>query len=285
MVGDARDAGAAEGLVALLNDPAPRARFFAAEALGRAGVASSFAAIVGMLAASDDADVYLRTAGIHALASLGNRPALVALRTHASRGVRLAAVVALRRLKDPAVAGFLEDADPLVVIEAARAINDEGGIPAALPPLARLLDGPVTGDPLVRRVLNANLRVGNAQAAGRIGNFIRRPGVSNAMRVEAVQILGVWVSPSTMDRVDGEYLGATFQTREGAAAAEVVTSLVPLIDAPDSAPELKIAMIESVARLSLKTASTALVGRLRQDSSPQVRVPFNALQTLAELTR
>src|SRR5688572_3658219 len=94
-----------------------------------------------------------------------------------------------------------------------------------------------------------------------------------------------------MDRVDGEYLGATLQGRDTSAATEVLASLVPLLEAADSTAELKIAMVDSAARLGLKAATPTLLGRLRQDSSPQVRAAaFNALQSLggadaAEATR
>ena len=130
ILGDVRDSGAADALVPMLGDTAPRVRFFAAEALGRIGARTAVPAIVRMLAENNDADVHLRSAGVSALASIGDGQALTALSTHASRGARLAAVVALRRMRDPGVARFLDDADPLVVTEAARAINDEGGIAA-----------------------------------------------------------------------------------------------------------------------------------------------------------
>ena len=75
-----------------------------------------------------------------ALSRIGDAAALAPLSTHPSKGVRIAAVVALRRLRHADAARFLADADQRSSLEAARAINDDGGIEAALPSLARLLE-------------------------------------------------------------------------------------------------------------------------------------------------
>ena len=67
-------------------------------------------------------------------------------------------------MKDPSVAEFLKDADEYIVTEAARAINDDYSIEAALPALAMILkEKRFTGEPLLRRAINANLRVGKAE--------------------------------------------------------------------------------------------------------------------------
>lgn len=281
MLGDARSTSAVSALVPLLQDPAPRVRFFAAQALGRTKSREAFAPIVQMLAANDDADVYLRQAGVAALTSIEDRNALAALVSHTSRGVRLAAVVALRRLQDEAVARFLDDADALVVTEAARAINDEGGIVALLPALARLLERPgVTGEPLIRRALSANLRVGDAAAVERVAAFVGRAGLDEELRVEALAVLGVWAAPSNLDRVDGAWIGP-LQNRDAAAARAAVTRLASLLDAPDSSAPVKIAMIEAAAKLGLKTMAPQLLARLRTDSSADVRVAaLGAILTL-----
>jgi putative membrane-bound dehydrogenase-like protein len=210
MLGDARASAAAESIIPLLRDPAARPRFFAAEALGRIKYARAVAPIVQMLADNDDRDAALRHAGSYALASIGDAPAIAALAQHSSRAVRLAAVVALRRLRDPSVARFLQDPAEAVVVEAARAINDEGGIAAALPALARLLDETrFTNEALLRRAISANLRLGTAEAADRLAAFAAAPASPRAMGAEAANALATWTAPSMFDRVDGSYLGPT----------------------------------------------------------------------------
>jgi len=270
MLGDARDAGATGALIAALADPAPRVRFFAAEALGRIGAPSAIVPIAGMLAANDGEDVYLRTAGVHALAGIGDPAALEALAAHRSAAVRIAAVVALRRLGDPRAAMFLEDADPLVVTEAARAINDEGGIVQALPALAAALDGPIETEAFVRRALSANLRVGDGAAARRVGAFAARDGEPEPMRREAVAVLGVWGEPSTLDRVDGAWIGQP-GPRDTAAARIAATGLLELLETPVTSAELRIAILDTAVSLRLDRAADAMRIALA-DADPRVRM-------------
>jgi quinoprotein glucose dehydrogenase len=237
---------------------------------------------VDMLAANDDRDVYLRHAGSLALARIGDAAALAALHGHASRGVRIAAIVALRRLDSPAVSRFLADADEIVVTEAARAINDDGGIEAALPALGRLLEETrFTSEPLLRRAINANLRVGSADALARVAGFAKETSRPEALRVEAVRALGVWPSPSPLDRVDGMYHGRPAQGRDSAAAGAAVLQLLKGLDGSGSSVEMKVALADAAGRLRVDGAAPVLVAQVRNDPSAEVRVAaLRALQTL-----
>ena len=209
LIGDVRDAGAADALVPLLADSSPRVRFFAAQALGRLASRPAVPALVAMLAGNDDRDANLRHAGSLALSRIGDAASVAALSTHPSRAVRIAAIVALRRMRHPDVTRFLGDADEQVVIEAARAINDDGSIEAAVPALARVLDDRrFTAEPLLRRAINANLRVGDATAFARVAAFAADASRSAVIRAEAQAVLAGWQSPSPFDRVDGMYRGA-----------------------------------------------------------------------------
>ncbi len=288
-LGDVRARDAVAALRPVLADADARPRFFAAEALGRIGDKAALSALVQMLAANDDRDVYLRHAGSAALAQLGDPAALAALSTHASRAARLGAVVALRRLKDPGVARFLGDRDELVVTEAARAINDEKGIRAALPSLAAVLGQTAfTSEALLRRAISANARLGTGEAAERLAAFALRTAASIDLREEATRALAVWMTPSRFDRVDGAELGTAQATgRDAAAARTALATLVPMLDRPDTATPLKLAVIDAVARLDLKTASPVLLARLKTDTASPVRVAaLGALQAIAatELT-
>jgi putative membrane-bound dehydrogenase-like protein len=208
MIGDVRDPRPADALVALLEDRSARARFFAAEALGRLAYAPAVPGLVKMLADNNDSDVNLRHAGSLALSRIGDASSLAVLSGHGSRAVRVAAVVALRRMRSSEVARFLEDADERVVTEAARAINDDGGIAGAVPSLARMLEERrFAGEPLLRRALSANLRLGSEAARARVTAFANDPGRPAAMREEAGAVLVAWPSPSPLDRVDGTYHG------------------------------------------------------------------------------
>ncbi|AHG88118.1 heme-binding protein [Gemmatirosa kalamazoonensis] len=273
MLGDLRYAPAADSLLPLLKDDAPRARFFAAEALGRLAYRPAVQGIVGMLADNDDRDVWLRQAGATALARIGDTAQVAALASHPSRGVRLAAVVTLRRLRSPDVARFLDDADEAVVTEAARAINDDGGIVPALPALARQLAATrFANTPLVRRAISANLRVGSREALDRLASYASSSGgAANAdtLRAEALAALGAWANPSPMDRVDGAWLGPV-PPRDAVAARAVVAKLVTSLPA-DANEELTLAALNAVANIGAKEAAPMLLAKFQSSAPRAVR--------------
>jgi quinoprotein glucose dehydrogenase len=281
VLGHARAVEAADALMPLVSDENARVRYFSTIALGRMGHREAMPAIVSMLAGDNEQDVYLRSAAVTAFEAIGDRQALNALSTHPSRGVRLAAVVALRRLKDAGVARFLDDVDPLVVTEAARAINDEGGILEALPALARVLERPtIEGEPLVRRALSANLRIGDAAAVERVAAYAQRAGVPEALLVESLAILGVWAAPSNLDRVDGSWI-APLPQREASAAEAALERLASVGTAPGTPVAARVAWVEAVARLRVKSQAPAILARLREDADAGVRVAaLRALQAL-----
>ena len=291
MIGDVRYTAGADRLLPLLMDTAPRARFFAAEALGRIGHKPAAAALVDMLEDNDGHDIYIQHAGSLALASIGDGAALEALARHQSRAVRTAAIVALRRMGQAGVASFLADADELVVTDAARAINDDGSIRAAVPRLAAVLgEKRFTSEPLLRRAINANLRVGSNEALARVAAFAADSTRPDELRVEAVAVLGVWTSPSPMDRVDGFYLdgfdaagqtpGGARAARDGAAARAAVQKLIDDIGS-SATTDMKIALADAAGSLDVKTAAPVLLAQLRTDPAYQVRLAsLRALQTL-----
>ena len=278
LIGDLRYGAASSDLVPLLLDPVPRPRFFAAEALGRIRYRPAIEPLIAMLAENDDEDVYLRHAGVTALARIGVAEPVVALASHPQRGVRLAAVVTLRRMRNAGVARFLSDRDELVVTEAARAINDDGGIEGALPALASVLDSTFSTEALLRRVINANLRVGTEDAVRRVARFAARASANDAMRVEAISVLGVWPKPSVLDRVDGTSLGPV--QRDSAMARAALTSIVDSLFTTGSA-DVQVALADAIGRLRLQSASSLVFAKARSAQAPAVRVA--ALRALATL--
>jgi quinoprotein glucose dehydrogenase len=283
MIGDVRYAATGDRLLPLLNDAAPRVQFFAAEALGRLAHKPAVTALVSMLARNDDRDVYLRHAGSLALASIGDGSALEALAQHESRAVRLAAVIALRRTGNAGVARFLADKDELVVVEAARAINDDGGIEGGLAALAATLaEARFTSEALVRRSISANLRLGTGATAERVAAFaadVTRPA---ALRVEAVSALGVWAAPSPLDRVDGFHLGTAMQqSRDSSAARAAVRRMIDALPKGESTPGMRAALAQAAGQLEIAEAVPTLTAQLKGDPSVEVRLAsLRALQAL-----
>ena len=134
---------------------------------------------------------------------------------------RLTVLQLLRRRAHPALAQFLRDPDPRLVLEAARAIND-AGIEPAYPALAALL--PVaaevrrrtesalssTNPPLylggyeaiLRRALNAHYRLGHTTNAQALVTFVTSTNASDSLRAEALFLLSAWeIQPATPGNV------------------------------------------------------------------------------------
>ena len=278
MLGDIRYAQAGASLVDMLEDVEARPRFFAAEAIGRIGYAQGVQPIIRMLETNDDEDVYLRHAGALALARIGNDEAVLQLETHDSKAVRLAAVIALRRMQHPGIVVFLNDEDEHIVTDAARAINDDASIEDALPELAALLDStPFTNEPLLRRAINANSRLGNAEHANRLADFALRSDVSTALRVEALDALKVWGEPSVVDRVDGTYRGP--DSRESAPASQVLSPLADELLSADNA--IAVSFLNAVNELRTASLESTFKNTLLTHESSEVRIAaLNALHTI-----
>ncbi len=277
ILGDIRYKPAAESIIPLLKDEYARARMFAAEALGRMEHQPAVQPIVDMLEANNDEDVYLRHAGAISLARIGDAETVTALHDHPSAAVRVAAVVALKRMEDPGVAEFLSDSDEFVVTNAARAINDDHQIKEALPDLARMLDqNRFMNEPLLRRAINANLYSGTPENAKRLAEFAVREGVPEEMRIEALATLSVWDNPSTLDRVTGRYRGEI--ERNPAVARQAIEPVISQLLTEGSTP-VKIAAIETVGKLSYAEAYPALISMLKEDAATGVRIAvLRALQ-------
>ncbi|GDX95676.1 glucose dehydrogenase [Planctomycetia bacterium] len=262
-LGDVRHAPAAPFLTDRLRDEAPRVRFFAAQALGRLGDAAAIPALVAVL--RDDAttslrdsitcDHELRHAVITALArcaghrGIGLAPAaanradrLEPFLADPSVDVRLGVTIALRRLRSPLLARCLDDADPAVVLEAARGIHDEP-IETLAPALAEVAarypnvggdrgtaatDRPAPdAEPLWRRVIAANFGVGSGTQAAAVARIAARPDTPVALRKEAIACLEAWPTPGTLDRVLGS--SRPLAARDKAPAAAAIRAALPAL--------------------------------------------------------
>jgi HEAT repeat protein/mono/diheme cytochrome c family protein len=124
MLGEARAIAAADALADLCSDDNARVRAFAAMALGRMGARDKAPFVVSMIAENADRDPFLRHAGVQALAWMNDRARLGELAADPASSIRMAACLAMRKLRDPRIAGFLNDPERVIRLEAARAIND-----------------------------------------------------------------------------------------------------------------------------------------------------------------
>jgi len=185
VLGERRFAGAFDGLIPLLKDPSARVRSFAAMAFGKLGKREALGPLFEMLRENGDQDAWLRHAGVLALVGIGDVAAILETRSDSSRSLRLASLLALRRLNREEVALFLEDPDPAIVFEAARAIND-APVAAATAKLAAMLEKSLP-EKAWSRALNAAYRIGDC---GALTKFALRKEVPEAARAEALRALG-----------------------------------------------------------------------------------------------
>ncbi len=279
VLGDHHFKGAYDRLIALLKDASPRARFYAGIALGKTGYKPAVDPLFAMLAENADKDPILRHAGIMGLTGCADAATLAARANHASASVRGAAVVALRRLQSPQVAAFLKDADPSVVLEAARAIYDMP-IPEAMPALAALLgDRKIADRNILLRSVNANYRLGHAPNAKALAAYAADNAAHTAGRREALTALAAWANPNPKDRL--LYLWRPLPARTNADAVAALTPVISAIlqSAPGNVQE---SAALAAAKLALRSGNDALFALVNDEKATKA-ARTEALRTLASL--
>lgn len=278
VLGDHRRGDAYEGLLALLNDPSLRVRGFAAMALGKLGQSAAIGPILEMLRANGDRDPYLRHAGVMGLVWIGDDGPLVRAATDESVSVRLAALLALRRLEHTEVARFLRDHDPALVFEAARAINDVP-IQGAFDELAALISEPSCPPQALSRVINVNFRLGTAGSAAALSAFAQGAQRPAAMRAEAIETLADWARPASPDRVVG--LWRPLAPRNPAVAREALrTGLEALVH--DASEQVQVAAIRAVGALEIRRLIPVLREKLSNRSGASA-LRVEAMRSLEKL--
>jgi quinoprotein glucose dehydrogenase len=204
--------------------------------------------------------------------------ALLAVAEDESDAVRMGVLLALRRKHSPEVARFLNDVQPALVVEAARAILDLP-IPEAMPQLAALVDrAGLTSDALLRRVLNANFRLGGAENALAVARYATRSDAPEAMRLEAVKMLADWTEPAPTDRVLN--LWRPLEPRDSRIAKTALRAVLPgIVTASDA---VRGAGAKVAAKLGIREIGPALV-KLAEDASQPAGRRVEAIDALASL--
>jgi quinoprotein glucose dehydrogenase len=269
IIGDIKLETAGSELIPLLKSKNPRIQFYAAEALGRIAYQDAVAPLIQMLDTNNDEDVYLRHAAVLALSRIGKVEPIVALANNPSKALRTAAVLVLRRMKNDNIALFLNDKDEYIVTEAARGINDDLSIPAALPALAATLaETRFTSEPLLRRAINAALRVGSTKELDLLIAFSTRTDIKDNIKAEALATLGTWGNPSVLDRVDGRYRGVL--VRDGAL---VKTKIKPFISnfLKETNAETLVTMASLLSELNIAEYNNELANIYNNSDNAKVR--------------
>lgn len=202
-------------------------------------------------------------------------PGLAVLMRHPDPNVRLPVLLAQRRLLMPEIASYLEDADPRLALEAARAIHD-GPIPAAYKDLIPYLD---TGLPksantafqagakfpfnavewrtfFLRRSVNAAFRRGSAGDLPILSRAAANPELPESVRVEALDSLRDWAKPPRRDRVTG--LIVPLEPRDPAPARDALSDAWARCTSPEAAEPIVLAAIDAARALGLADLETRL---------------------------
>ncbi len=317
-----RHAGVAPWLKDQLAHTNPRVRLAAALGLGRARLSDGdAAAFIGSVRRFGKPDAVLRHGLAYGLTSALSDRVIETHRSDADREIRQLVLLAARIHRSPAIRGFLSDPDPLLALEAARAIHDLP-LPAALSDLAALAepaalqawgralaaqshlplpmptagairdlradqplpwgDAPVDHtSPMLLRIVNANFRLGTPQAAQRLAALARNTGLPERIRTEALLALGHWETPPARDRLLGIY--RPLPTRSAGPAIEALGSGVAgLLE--DASEAVQVAAVESAARLQLTNSIAALEALVRRTSAP-AKARAAALNSAFRLTQ
>ena len=279
MLGDADITSVGNDLIPFLTNSNARLQFYAAEALGQLKHQTAVEPLLNMLKANNDGDLYVRHAGVLALSRIGQVEPIVALKNNESKALRTAAVLVLRRLKNPQIALFLNDKDEYIVTEAARAINDDTSISEALPALAATLNEKrFTSEPLLRRAINAALRVGTDKELDILIAFSRRTDINDEIKAEGLATLGSWANPSVLDRVDGRFRGKIERD-----PSVIRTKVQPFIASflKETNPETLIAVSELLANLGITSSNDALADIFANTKESKVKMAI--LPALSDL--
>lgn len=268
VLGDLRAEAAAGGLIRLLGDPAPRARFFSAIAVGKLGCAESVEPLLEMVRKNADQDPFLRHAGVMGLLGAARPEVLLRASKDPSKSVRLAVLLCLRRLSSPEISRFLDDPEASIVVEAARAIYDVPIAPA-LPALASLISRESCPPQALGRALSANFRLGTPPHAEALATLALRPGAPEAVRIEALEDLTAWASPPVVDPVVG--LWRPMGSRDPSGARQALLGRIGAL-LEDRSEAIRVQAIRLSGSLGIDGVRDRLLALVERDPISSVRV-------------
>lgn len=268
-----------DAVVKLTQDPDNRVRYAATMSLARFRDPKAITPIITMLRENQNNDPLLRHAGAVALASIGGPNRLLAAAHDQDASIRLAAALAMRRLRDPGITLFLNDSDAAISREAARAIYD-----LPIESVRRNLASRITqlrfSNATARRIIAAcRLEADTASARG-LSEFAASDLVGEEQRVEALSALRHWNSQSPVDPVTGRHQPVSLR-RANLAPAEHLAPHLPrlLFTGPTN---VRIAAAQAAAALQIQEAGDSLEG-LAADQGANLALRMACLQGLATM--
>lgn len=287
VLGDAGYLKAYDVLVKGTTDRDAHVQALATIALGKLGRREAVPALFALLKANADQDPHIRHAAVTALVAVNDVDTLIASVKNPDDGIRMGVLLAMRRLQRSEIATFLDDSNPKIVTEAARAINDEP-IAGAMDLLAAHLGGPDLWPgklqphrrPFIRRALNANYRFGTKETAARLASFAANDAFAEELRAEALDALGEWPKNSGRDRVTGLWRPTAFARDAKIPSAALQPVLAQLLaGSPD---DVQAAAARAAGELKLTSSSSALA-QLVIEKKGNAKTRAAALTALSKL--
>ena len=288
VLADSRTPAAGEALVAALSDESARVKAFAAIGVGKCGNVPALVRLIEILAENDNKDVFLRHACVQGIWYLNEREKILKEVKNESAAVRLGVLLALRKLNDPRVKYFLNDADEKVRFEAIRAINDLDLL-TALPDLAEQIKGYAAAEPELRlpadhrdwiiqtRLINANFRVGGNENAANLLAYAAQTKLPAMLREQALLAIEEWKNPNPVDATNGAYRPLAPESRGDITAA--VKAGLPAVFA--SADGSLVGLATRIALTYGVDAPEELLAAQIKDSKTAIASRISSLEGLA----
>ena len=285
-------------LVKLCADPHAKVRYEAAYGLGKIGNVSDGEPIMKLLIENNNSDPIVRHGAIMAIRGVaikehekGESGFIDSFVKHDSAPVRLAAVVALRKQYEFNVlntrdntyvirllAKLVEDADAKIALEAARAINDLQ-MDDGMEPLAKLVNKSGLSDPMIRRAISANNRIGDKDSANRLAEFAAKSDYGKKRKLDALRLLGEWESPDPHDPLTNAYRVIDPSTRNVADASLAVSNA---FDTLTGNAEIVESVVDVAAKLKVKKAAPKIL-EIAMNESADASARASALTSLEQL--
>lgn len=311
ILSDSRLISSGEALALALDDPSARVRSFAAIGVGKCRIPQAIPRLLEILEENNNQDLFLRHGCVQGLWYLNEKEKILKLVNHESAAVRLGVVLALRKLEDPRIKYFLDDSDEKIRFAVIRAINDLD-LWTARSELARHIEKYIDRENGYRlaeghqdwiiqhRLINANFREGTAECARRLIDYAAARHLPSLMRMQALEALLEWPSPTVVDPTVGyhraldqmqrdsisdtvrDHISEVFKSVDGellAAAAKVALEhgarvptgqLTTLITDTEATAEARIGALRGLAQQD-SGALESLWDGLFEDSDPAVR--------------
>lgn len=231
-----------------------------------------------LLKSNDDKDAYVRHGAVVGLSKMEISPCDI-LNAWKGTGakfdtpaVRLGLVLALRKLQCRRLGEFLNDTDPRVAAEAARAIYDQE-LMTPMPDLARVAEKAGMQEPVAYRALAANFRLGEAEHAARLAMFAARATEPDHLRITAMKLLADWAKPPRRDPITG--LTMSLPERQATVAADAVRLVLAKLFTGSDAVRKE--AVQLTAKLAIRDVGPLMLGLVtdpKQAESVRVEALF-----------